>query len=536
MNLDLKEDDLYYYDAKAAERPIKFIERNLFHYEDVYAGKPFILAPWQKQFVGDLFGWKLRATGRRRFQTAYMEIGKGSGKSPLLAALGLYMLVADNEEGPQVLSVATNFQQANITFDAAKKFIDHSSVMTERLKVNQMTITYAAKNGSWKIISGTPKGKHGLRPTCILADEIHEWPGNSHELHAALSYNMDKRSQPLFLMATNAGTDKESLCWKMHDKAIRVLNGESKDPGFYPCVYAASDNDDPASGDTWRKAIPSLGITISEDKLRAKWEAAVGSPSDENDFKRLYLSLWRQGGNKWLNMEYYDACVKPFSPLELKEYPSVLALDMSLNDDLSALAQVWVVGDKMYARVKHWIPKKTAYKYQDRDAIPFSQWAADKHISLLDTDTVDSAARRRIAKYINKLIERYKIDAVCYDPRYATEVIQKIDEKYPGKTVAVHQNFLGLSAACFELERRLKDGSIILPENPCLRWQAANVEVKSNDYGEIRPVKESAKGQYAGRRGCKIDGIVAIISALSRAMRHDAQESEFWQGGVYLST
>jgi phage terminase large subunit-like protein len=325
-SLQLSDNDTYYFDALAAEKPIIFIEKYLKHYEGDFAGKPFLLLPWQKQMVRDVFGWLRRDNNRRRIQRVYIEIGKSSGKSPLLSALGIYMLVADGEQGPQIYSCSLNYQQANITFDFAKKLFEAApDKLAKAVELLQHEIRYKKKNGVWRIISGTPKGKHGIRPTCILLDEVHEMPANAVELYDAMRYNMDKRSQPLFFMATNAGHDRNSLCYRLHDDALKVLDGAKVDDKLYPVIYSADVADAPDSPETWAKAIPSLGTTITIDRMQAKWDEAKGKPADEATFRRLYLSQWSGKANtRYLNIDDVDACMKPFNAKVHRLLPSIL--------------------------------------------------------------------------------------------------------------------------------------------------------------------------------------------------------------------
>lgn len=537
MNLS-DEGDKYYFDAEAGEKAIRWIEKNLCHYEGVYNGKPFLLMGWQKVIIRHILGWKRSDNGLRRFQFCYTEGGKGLGKSPWMTACAAYLWLKDGEAASECYSMSSTFEQANITFECARIMFERNPVLDKYIKRTTYRLDYKTNpegkriNSKWKIISGEPKGKHGMKPTICLLDELHELEPNASKLFNAMVYNMGKRLQPMFFMGTNAGERKEGLAWELHERAVKAIKGNPSDPTFYATIFCAGEKDDAGSRDTWVKSIPSLGKTVSETVLEQEWTQAKGSPANEATFKRLRLSIWGgQSAAGWVNMADWDACATGFNSATLANCPCVIALDSAFVDDLVAVSQVWVDEQTFYARSKCWIPKQTAYKYEDRDGISYSQWAAEKHVSLLDNETIDDGVQDRIARYIIKQAKQFKVDALCYDPRYAKRIIRKCEEAGIA-CVSISQNFT-LSPAMMELERRLKARSIILSKNPCLRWQAENLSVVKGRYGDIRPSKEGAGGSYAGLRSRKIDAMQALITAMSRAMKlGELEERKMWQGSI----
>ena len=195
--LQLTEDETYYYDAEAADKPCRFISKFCRHYEGKWAGQPFTLLDWQTQIIRDVFGWKRRADNLRRFRQLYLISSKGGGKTPLLAALGLYMLLGDNEAGAHVISMASSFEQANLTFDAGKKYIAESEQLSQHPDIApKQYIIEAPKYSKWTIVSGKPNGRSGSRPSCVIADEVHEWPAATGIAFDMLCANLFKRSQP----------------------------------------------------------------------------------------------------------------------------------------------------------------------------------------------------------------------------------------------------------------------------------------------------------------------------------------------------
>ena len=529
--LDIVADDEFEFDADAAERPIRFIERYMQHYEGRFAGQPFMLEPVQKQIIRDVYGWKERATGYRRFSQVWFEAAAGAGKSPLLAALGLYGLMADNEPGAQVYSVASNFSQARVVFDCAKRFIEASPELAARLKVTQYEISHRKSKSFWRVISG--KGnKAGLRPSLVLADEIHEWP--SREVYDSLQGRMTKRTQPLYWCATNAGESRQSLCWQLHEEAVAVLDGRGTNRKLYPIIWAAPKEaklDDPGA---WKLANPLLGVTVAEQKVRDECERAKGSPVFEARFRRLYLSQWVQGSTRWLDMARWDSCAGAIDPVQLREHPLYVGLDLSQGDDLCAAVFVWVSRERFYVRSKFWVPRDTAEHYQTKEAYPYREWAEQGHITLLDEVTVNPAVLERIADEILDATKGHQLKAVCYDRYKADHAVKRLEAS--GVTcMPIAQGFT-VTPGCQELDRRLKEQSITIAPNPVLRACAEVVEVKHDDRGNFWPTKPNAKGSYAGTRSQKIDGISSLVTALTEARRHDfpAAAPKDWQGSVII--
>lgn len=515
MMLELQEDETFYFDEAAADRVVRFIEKFCIHYEGKFAGEPFLLHPKQKRIVRDLFGWKWRDSGLRRFTDVYFEAAVGSGKSPLLAAIGLYGLIADGEQGAQVYSLASHYSQARIVFDTAKKFAQSSPALAPRLQLRQYEIRHPGSNSFWRIVSGKGPGA-GCRPTMIVGDEIHDW--KSPGAYQALHDRMYKRRQPMFIGATNAGESQASFCWSLREKAIAALAGTG-DPSLYPIIWKAEDDAETLDSEAWRKANPLIGTTISEAKVAQLATEAVKIPEEEANFRRLYMGVWpKTAGGRWLDLNLWDACTANFNASDRTGEAMYAGLDLSQGDDLCAAVFIWVAEDVFHIGSHFWVPRATAEFYEQRDGTPYSKWADAGHITLLEQPTIDTAARKAIASHVLTTAKSHKVKAVCYDRYKADECVAGLEA---GKLVCVPiaQGY-SISPGCFELERRLKEASVVIADNPVLRFCAENTEVKGDDRGNIWPVKPNAKGEYAGKRSAKIDGISALVTALTEARKH----------------
>lgn len=535
--LTLAESDDYYFDEEAGNRPVRFIERFCKHYEGQFAGQPFILDPIQRQIVRDLYGWKWRRgpqTGFRRFTDCYFEGAVGAGKSPLLAGLGLYSLMADSEPGAQVYSLASTYGQARVIFDMAKKFVAASADLERRLNVVEREIRHRPSQSAWQIVSGKGPGA-GCRPHFVAADEVHEWekPG----AYNSLRDRMFKRRQPLMVCATNAGQSRASFCWQLRERAVATLEGKG-DEALYPIIWKADDDaktDDPAA---WRAANPLLGVTVKEEKVRQNCDEAKRDPDPaaEAKFRRLYLGIWpKVGAGRWLDLAKWDAAVIDALPAadltEGKVYPGV---DLSQCDDLSAVVYVWATPARFYVESHFYLPRATAEMYIEKNSIPYDEWEKAGHVTLLDEPTISVAARQGIAKSIIERMKGKKLGAVCYDRYRADETVAAL-EGASLTCVPVAQGY-SVSPGCFELDRRLKEGTIAIVDNPVLRFCAENAEAKTDDRGNIWIAKPSAAGRYAGTRWKKVDGLSALVTALTEARKVSfPAANKKWNGSICLA-
>jgi phage terminase large subunit-like protein len=510
--LSLVNDDLYYFDEQAAKRPISFIEKYLTHYEDPFDGQPFLLMEWQKQIVGDIFGWKRRSDDLRRFRELYLELPKGNGKTPLMAAIGMYMFIAEGTAGAYVMSAATGFKQAQVSFDAAKRMVEGHPRLLGLCGKPLETKIKGPKNSLWEIVSGSPEGKAGPRPTCCIFDEAHEWP--NRKMYAAMTKNAKKRQEPLILVATNSGIRKDSVCYELHDKAQKVLDAVSKDDTLYPVIYGSEEDEDIYNPKLWKRVNPALDVIIKSDTLHDEARKAKENPIDEMDFRRLHCGQWCGQANKLLDLSQWDNCTRHFSTTEVKTLPLVLALDPSLLDDLTALNFTFIGDKKLYTKCKFWLPRSTAAMYEQKQSIPYSKWEQENFIKLVEAETIDPQVQARIARFIISMKDKYNLRCLTYDRNRGSNIIA-LCEAAGIICIPVPQNWV-LSPAIEELMRRLKDRSIVIEPNPVFRWNASNVEGRLDPKGNMHIEKEGAKGGYKGHRGSKHDGISALVTALSQ--------------------
>ena len=269
------------FDERKARRVTGFIEC-LKHTKGEFHGKPFKLLPWQEKIIQDVFGTvRDDDPTMRQYTTAYIEIPKKQGKSELGAAIALNMLANDDEWKAEVYSCASDRQQAAIVFDVAVDMVKQSPALSKRIKIipSMKRMVYQPTGSIYQVLSSEVATKHGLNVSACIFDELHTQP--TRALYDVMTQGSgDARKQPLWFFLTTAGTDRNSICWEVHQKALDVLEGRKVDPRFYPVIFGLPDDADWTSEANWYKANPSLGHTITIDKVRDAFHKAQETPAD----------------------------------------------------------------------------------------------------------------------------------------------------------------------------------------------------------------------------------------------------------------
>lgn len=438
-----------HYDPDAAARVIKFFETRLKLSEGQFEGRPLILHESQAFKVGSIFGWK-RADGTRRFRRAYIEEGKGNGKSPLAGGIGLYGMMADSEPGAEVYAAGATKTQAGILFNDAVKMVDKSPELHKRIKQsggegNVFNMAFLATGSFFRPISREAKKTgSGPRPHYALCDEVHEHPDRG--VMEMLERGFKFRRQPLLFMITNSGSDRTSICWEEHEHAVRVAAGnrEAKDDDpFYlgepvddttfSYVCALDPDDDPLEDPScWPKANPLLGVTITEEYLAGVVKQAKDMPGKLNGILRLHFCVWTDAESAWMTRKALEPCLAEFDPAEHRDAPVYLGLDLSQNRDITALGAAVVTGEieveaerdgKMQkvmkptfdAWIEAWTPGDTVAARALADKQPYPQWIADHH---LHAPKGQSIRFDHVAQAVAEYTHGYDVRAVAYD-RYA---------------------------------------------------------------------------------------------------------------------
>lgn len=498
-----------HYDKDAADYAVMFIE-SLCHTKGTWAGKPFELIDWQEQIIRDLFG-VLKPNGYRQFNTAYIEIPKKQGKSELAAAVALLLLCGDGEERAEVYGCAADRNQAKIVFDVAVDMVRFCPALSKRVKIleSQKKITYLPTNSSYQVLSADVANKHGFNTHGVIFDELHTQP-NRKLFDVMLQGSGDARMQPLYFLITTAGNDTNSICYEVHQKAIDIAEGRKVDPTFYSVIYGAAENEDWTDPEVWKKANPSLGITVGIDKVKAACESAQQNPGEENAFRQLRLNQWVKQSVRWMPMEKWDACAFPVSEDDLEGRICYGGLDLSSTTDITAFVLVFPPldeEDKYYVLPYFWIPEETLDLRVRRDHVPYDLWERQGVLMTTEGNVVHYGY---IERFIENLGERFNIREIAFDRWGAVQMVQNL-EGMGFTVVPFGQGFKDMSPPTKELMKLVLEEKIAHGGHPVLRWMMDNIYIRTDPAGNIKADKEKSTE--------KIDGAIATIMGLDRAIR-----------------
>lgn len=534
------------WDLDAANRAIGFfrdvltveVETDDEFGESVSQAVPFILHPPQAFKVGSLFGWKNKQ-GRRRFRRAYIEEGKGNGKSPLAAGIGHYMLSATGKLRPEVYTAATDRDQAAIPFRDAVEMWRRSPALARRLLPSGINPVWQLSDpktsGFFKPISSEKKGKSGIRPYCALVDEIHEHPDNSviEMLRAGTKGNREA----LIFEITNSGFDRASVCWAEHEYSVKVASGEIENDAWFSYVCGLDDGDDPFEDEScWLKANPLLGVSIHPEFIREQVQEAKGMPSKESLVRRLHFCQWTDAAEGWITQAAWMAIESTdVSPVEEWAGREIYGgLDLSYTSDLSAQAWVSEAADGcIEAVVDFWKPTEGLAEAAKHDGVPYALWVQQGHLQLTEGKVIKLP---RIAARMAQVAGIGTVVGIAYDAYRFRELSDDLtDEGIEVHLVEHPQGFrrapetpLWMPGSLLVLENLIKEGKLRVRVNPVLRWNAASAVTRESPNGDRCFDKRKSRA--------RIDGVVALAQAVglaaSRVEKPKERRSSVYNTGV----
>ena len=446
--------------------------------------------------------------------------------SELAAAVALLLTCGDGEERAEVYGCAADRQQATIVFDVAADMVRMCPALNKRVKIlaSQKRIIYTPTNSFYQVLSAEAYSKHGFNIHGVVFDELHTQP--DRKLFDVMTKGSgDARMQPLYFLITTAGTDTNSICYETHQKAKDILEGRKIDPTFYPVIYGAAEDDDWTDPEVWKKANPSLGITVTIDKVQAACDSARQNPGEENAFRQLRLNQWVKQSIRWMQMEKWDACSFAVNPDELEGRVCYGGLDLSSTTDITAFVLVFPPNDeddKYYIMPFFWIPEDTMELRVRRDHVPYDVWHKQGFLETTEGNVVHYGY---IEKFIENLGTRYNIREIAFDRWGAVQMVQNL-EGMGFTVVPFGQGFKDMSPPTKELMKLTLEQKLAHGGHPVLRWMMDNIYIRTDPAGNIKADKEKSTE--------KIDGAIATIMGLDRAIRcgNDNTSSVYDERGI----
>lgn len=493
----------FYFEPERATHVLEFFQEWLRHSKGRFAGKPFELLPWQAEMLAELFGWLRVSDSTRRYRVAYISTAKKSGKSTLLAGIGLYLLIADGENGSEIYGAGADREQASVIYREMASMVRASPLLSQKLEVidSRRTIAFRKEASFYRVLSADAFRAEGLNIHGLLFDELHAQ--RDRRLWDALRYGGAARAQPLLCSITTAGYDRNSICYEQYSYAKRVLADWTFDPSFFPLIYEVENQDEWKVPDNWPDANPSWGVTIQPADFAQEAKEAENSTSKLNGFLRYRLNCWTQQDTRFIKPEAWSAChSEPQTPLAGRD--CWVGVDLAWSQDTTAVVAIFPDADgSLDVLAKVYLPEDLVDEHERRDRVQYRRWAQEGHVTLTPGDVTDYEFIRRD---IEEFTKQYAVRMVAVDPFNATHLTNQLD--HSGIPVnRYRQGFAGMNAPCRLLETLLANQTI-RHNSPVLDWQAGNVAIRTNAEGLIRPLKPKPNSPQ------RVDGILALCMAL----------------------
>jgi len=522
-----------YFDTNAANQACDFFPV-LQHTDGQYAGHPFDLYPWQCFVVWNLFGWKRKSDGSRRFRSTYISVARGNGKSPFAAALILLLFGFDVpiEARAECYTAATKREQAKIVFDQAKRYVERWGKSGEKyIQVLKTNLNIPANGSKLEPLGSDSKNTDGLVIHGVVLDELHAWREQHRELYEKLETAMGKRRQPMMITITTAGSEESDLWAEQYDFSRNVVDRSSTIDAtdHFAFIAQIDEKDDPLDESVWPKANPMLEYGVVKiDHLRSMADKAKGSPQTRLSFQRYHTNRMAVSFSKAISPEDWAQGNSPLPDLAGLE--CYAGFDMGYTDDLSAFCYVFpldIVDVDGIPKYKYaidpdiWVPKGTN---RDLTREPWRGWVNQGLIKVCDAAGHDPYYAQEAFKRRTK---RHRVKSLAFDPMNFKDTATRMANEFGVPLYEFHQTAAKYHEPTQEFLRAVRQGRVIHGGNPVLAWCAQNLVVVDNAMDHTKPSKKRSQD--------KIDPLVAAIMALSECMFAErVKKSKYEDAGMLL--
>lgn len=504
----------FLFDEDAAQLACDFFPMFCCHIKGrQWSGQPIELEPWQAFSIANVFGWKIKETGYRRFRTVYEEVARKNAKSTKTSGIGLYLAGFDDEPGAEVYSAATTKDQARIVFNDAKAMINKSQDLQEVFGVYRNNIHTLEDVSKFEPLSADANTLDGLNIHGGILDELHAH--KSREVYDVIETATGSRVQSLIYAITTAGSNRQGICYEIRTYAENVLNGLIEDDSFFALIYTLDKED--MEGDNWKdeacwvKANPNLGVSKNIEDMRRLAKKASNSPRSLANFLTKHLNVWVNTASAWINQQSWQKCGVKVDRSEYESLPCYLGLDLSAKLDIAGFVAVFKGDKRFYSECFFYLPEDTLDAKSKTIANMYKVWADEGYLTLTPGNIIDYDY---IEEDIRAFCAENDVKEIAFDPWNATQLVTTLNgDDFP--CVEVAQTVKQLNEPMKEIETFIESGRLMHNDNPVLSWMASNVEVKEDRNENIFPRK---KGDSAEN---KIDGMVAMITAFSRLLAGD---------------
>lgn len=495
----------------AVDKVVNFISK-LRHFTGAHNGKRFELLPYQFWIICNIFGWYHKGTNKRVKRYVYIELARKSGKSTFAAAISLYMLIADGENGSECEFVANSRKQASIMFDMASNLISSIDPKGKYFKRYRDKIKFDTTKSFLQVLSSDAGGNDGYNAYCFVLDEVHEAPDS--KLWDVMCSSQGMRENPLAIMITTAGFNVYGFCYQYRENCIEILKGIKEDDSQFTAIYTQDPEDDIKNPEVWIKSNPSLGQTVSRDYLEIQTRKADNNPSETVGIVTKNFNVWCQASGVWIPG---DVIMDLTSKIDLKDLSGkygYIGIDLAATSDMTALSLLVPDGDKCIFKNWYFLPESCLSGNSNSEL--YKDWKKKGYLITTPGKTTDYDY---VLKKLLEIKKDINLIQVSYDKYNATQFNHNaISQGLP--MVEYSQSILNFSQPTKDFEKRILDGKVIIDNNPITRWCFGNVELKEDFNSNVKPIKTVAQK--------KIDGVIAMIQALGGYLDNPIQNGEIY--------
>lgn len=493
-----KRDDMYF-DGVAVDRVINFISK-LKHFTGTHNNKPFILQPWQKWIVYNIFGWKWKKNNLRVIKNVYIEIARKNGKSAFASAIALYCLIADGEPNAEVELIANSRKQAGICFKMCSNFVETltNNKKNKYFKLYRDKIDFTPTKSFLQVLSSDVNNNDGWNSSTFICDEYHSHQNSA--MYDVMKSSQGMRTQPLSIVITTAGFNLFSPCYEMRKTNIEILNDIKQDDTQFSAIYTLDENDEWEDEKCWIKPNPNLNITVKEQYLSEQVRQAKNNTSMEVSVITKNFNKWVSSSNVWINSNILNEISQPINLNDFNGSVANMGVDLSAVGDLTALSVMIEKDEKYYFKNYFYAPSIVLSEHPN--AHLYKKWYKQGFLTINNGNTTDYDYITNDIKKINKIIY---INQIAYDQWNAQSwAVQMTSEGLP--IAPFSQALWNFNKPTKELERLIKSNKVIIDDNPITRWCFSNCTLKFDHNENCKPIKEQPNN--------KIDGVIAMIQAL----------------------
>lgn len=495
--------------SEKVDRVVNFISK-LKHFQGKHNGKPFILLDYQFWIISNIFGWYYKGTEKRVINYVYIELARKQGKTALAAAICLYMLIADGENGSEVELVANSAKQAKICFTMASNYLQSIDIKGKYFKRYRDSIKFDTTKSILQVLSSDAGGNDGYNSYCFCLDEAHAQPDS--KLWDVMCSSQGMRENALGMIITTAGFNQFAFCYGYRKTCIEILKGVKQNDSQFAAIYTIDDDDDWTDSRVWKKANPSLGNTVFPSYLEQQVQQAKNNTSLEVGIRTKNFNQWVSSQDIWINN---DIILDSTGDIKIEDFAGCTAyvgVDLAAVSDLTAVSIMIPKDDKYYFFNRYYVPQTCLYNNSNCEL--YKEWKRKGMLIVTDGNVCDYDY---VLADLLKLNQVVYIDKIAYDAYNATQwAINATTEGLPLE--AYSQALWHFNQSTKEIERLFKTKRIIINNNDITRWCFSNVTLKFDFNENVKPIKSSDMQ--------KIDGVIAMIEALGIYMEQPAYNNQ----------